>query len=94
MSLEEQQGGSEVSQHKKAQSHFYPLPLPLTPPPCFEGVRGRGKGQKWDWALGPIPFLQNQAMQSLEDSEQVSLGPNSISTPYPFPLPLPLVLKG
>ena len=24
----------------KAQSHFYPLPPPLTPPPCFEGVRG------------------------------------------------------
>ena len=35
----------------KAQSHFYPLPLTLTPPPGFEGVRGRGKGQKWDWAL-------------------------------------------
>ena len=30
-----------------AQSHFYPLPLTLTPPPCFEGegVRGRGKGK-------------------------------------------------
>jgi hypothetical protein len=29
-----------------------PIPiLPLTPPPCFEGVRGRGKGYKWDWAL-------------------------------------------
>jgi hypothetical protein len=25
----------------KAQSHFYPLPLP--PPPCFEGVRRRGR---------------------------------------------------
>ncbi|CAL8371351.1 unnamed protein product [Arctogadus glacialis] len=23
----------------KAASHFYPLPHPLTPPPCFEGVR-------------------------------------------------------
>jgi hypothetical protein len=27
-----------------AQSHFYPLPLTLTPPPCFEGGRGRRKG--------------------------------------------------
>uniref|UniRef100_A0A8C5BKX9 Tumor necrosis factor receptor superfamily, member a n=1 Tax=Gadus morhua TaxID=8049 RepID=A0A8C5BKX9_GADMO len=32
-----------------AQSYSYHLPLPLTPPPCFEGVRGRGKGT--------IPFL-------------------------------------
>ena len=29
---------------RKAQSHFYPFPIPLTPPPCFEGGRGKGKG--------------------------------------------------
>ena len=28
----------------KAQSHFYPLPLPVTPSKQGGGVRGRGKG--------------------------------------------------
>ena len=78
--LQDSEGSRSVGREIKAQSHFLPfLPLPLTPPPCFERVRGRnGFGPKSAQnvpSLRPSPLTYSSpALSAPQHSSQSSKG--------------------